>query len=61
VLVVEGDRLVARTVKTGLSNWEYAEVLEGLAGGERVVTSLEREGVRPDARVAIEAAPTRAR
>ncbi|HSW25275.1 MAG TPA: efflux RND transporter periplasmic adaptor subunit [Burkholderiaceae bacterium] len=57
VLVVDGDRLVERMVKTGLANWEYAEVLEGLAAGEAVVTSLEREGVKAGARVVIEAAP----
>lgn len=60
-LVVEGDRLVERRLKTGLANWEHAEVLEGLAAGERVVTSLEREGVKPGARVTVEAAPARAR
>jgi len=54
VLVVEGERLVERRVKAGLSNWEYTEVLEGLAGGERVVTSLEREGVKAGARVSTE-------
>lgn len=39
-------KLVERKIKTGLSNWEYTEVLEGLAPGDRVVTSLEREGVK---------------
>ena len=42
--------LQERNVKTGLSNWEFTEVLEGLAQGERVVTSLEREGVKAGAR-----------
>jgi len=55
VLVVEGGRLAERMVKTGLANWEYAEVLEGLAEGDRVVTSLEREGVQPGALVVVEA------
>lgn len=41
--------LQERKVKTGLANWEYTEVLEGLAAGERVVTSLEREGVKAGA------------
>ncbi|NRF67010.1 efflux RND transporter periplasmic adaptor subunit [Aquincola sp. S2] len=60
-LVVEGDQLVERRLKTGLANWEQAEVLEGLTAGERVVTSLEREGVKPGARVTVEAAPAKAR
>ena len=47
VLVVRADGTLAeRKVKTGLANWEYTEVLEGLTPGERVVTSLEREGVK---------------
>ena len=45
VLVLDADhRLVERRVKTGLANWEHAEVLEGLSGGERIVTSLDRAG-----------------
>jgi len=47
VLVVRADGVLEeRRIKTGLSNWEYSEVLEGLKAGERVVTSLEREGVK---------------
>jgi HlyD family secretion protein len=38
--------LQERKVKTGLANWEFTEVLEGLAAGDQVVTSLEREGVK---------------
>ena len=54
VLLVDSDRLVERTVKTGLSNWEQTEVLEGVIAGDRVVTSLEREGVKSGARIKIE-------
>jgi HlyD family secretion protein len=47
VLVAGADgRLEERKVDTGLSNWDYTEVLKGLHAGERVVTSLEREGVK---------------
>ena len=50
VLVGGADgKLAERRVKTGLTNWEYTEVLEGLAAGDRVVTSLEREGVKAGA------------
>ncbi|HXF47217.1 MAG TPA: efflux RND transporter periplasmic adaptor subunit [Burkholderiaceae bacterium] len=59
VLVVEGERLVERAVQTGLANWEYTEVRAGLAGGERIVTSLERAGVKAGARVTIEAPAAR--
>lgn len=53
VLVYRPDAgdLLERTVKTGLASWEYTEVLEGLAEGDRIVVSLEREGVKPGARV----------
>jgi HlyD family secretion protein len=47
VLLAGADgTLQERLVKTGLANWEFTEVLEGLAVGDRVVTSLEREGVK---------------
>ncbi|PKO34195.1 MAG: efflux RND transporter periplasmic adaptor subunit [Betaproteobacteria bacterium HGW-Betaproteobacteria-7] len=47
----ENGQLVERTIKTGLSNWEYSEVLEGLAAGDRIVTSLEKDGIKAGAKV----------
>jgi HlyD family secretion protein len=41
----EDGKLEAREIKTGISNWEYTEVLSGLREGEVVVTSVDREGV----------------
>lgn len=38
--------LEERTVSTGLSNWEYTEVVSGLKEGEQVVLSLDRVGVK---------------
>ena len=47
VLIAGADgTLQERQLKTGLANWEFTEVLEGLAAGDKVVTSLEREGVK---------------
>ena len=46
--------LEVRAIKTGLANWEFTEVLEGLQAGDKVVTSLEREGVKAGARYAID-------
>lgn len=43
--------LVERTVETGLSNWEYAEILSGLKEGDQIVLSLDRAGVKAGARV----------
>lgn len=58
--VLEGGRVLVydanagvlreRRIRTGLSNWEYTEVLDGLREGERVVVSLGREGVVDGAR-----------
>jgi HlyD family secretion protein len=49
VLLLQDDRLVERAVKTGLANWEHTEITEGLQGGERIVTSLDRAGVKAGA------------
>jgi len=49
------DKLEERQVKTGLTNWEYTEVVEGLKAGDRVVTSLERAGVKAGAVYTVEA------
>jgi len=43
--------LEERALRTGLADWEYTEVRDGLAAGEQVVSSLEREGIRAGARV----------
>ena len=44
-------------LKTGVANWEYTEVLSGLAAGDRIVLSLERDGVKAGALVAPEVKP----
>jgi HlyD family secretion protein len=59
VLAVEGDTLVERTLETGVANWEFTEVVSGLAEGERVVTSLEREGVLAGAKVVVQSSGMR--
>lgn len=53
VLVVRGDRLVATPASIGLRNWEYAEVVSGVAEGDRVVVSLDRAEVKEGARVRV--------
>ncbi len=58
--LLEGNRVLRygsngvleeRKVTTGLSNWEQAEVLSGLAEGDQVVSSLDRPGVKAGVRV----------
>jgi len=53
VLVFNADsgKLEQRPIKAGLANWEYTEVLEGLQAGERIVTSLDKEGIKAGAKV----------
>lgn len=50
VLVLDGDRLVPRTVTQGLRNWQYTECLSGLAEGELVVTLRDSSAVKAGAR-----------
>ncbi len=55
-VLVLGDAgmLEERRIDAGLTNWEYTEVRAGLAAGERVVTSLDREGVKAGAHAVVE-------
>ncbi len=50
VLNAGSGKLEERKVKTGMANWEFTEIVEGLSEGERIVISLEREGVKVGAR-----------
>ncbi len=51
VLIYNPDsgKLEERRIKAGLANWEYTEVLDGLKPGERIVTSLDKAGVKAGA------------
>ncbi len=49
VFVLEGGRVHERKVTTGIGNWEYTEVTQGLAAGDRVVVSIDREGLKDGA------------
>jgi len=63
--LLEGNRVLRydnngvleeRKLTTGLSNWEYAEVLTGLDEGDQIVFSLDRAGVKAGVRVVPEEA-----
>ncbi|MHB1358599.1 MAG: efflux RND transporter periplasmic adaptor subunit [Rhodocyclaceae bacterium] len=56
VFAAATGKLEARQIRTGLANWEFTEVIEGLSAGERIVLSLEKEGVKPGAHAVEEAA-----
>ena len=48
VLIYKADskKLEERAIQVGITNWEFTEVLSGLKKGDRIVASLEREGVK---------------
>lgn len=50
VLVLVDGRLVEREVRLGLRNWQFAEVLSGLALGEQVVVSLDKIEIKAGVR-----------
>ena len=37
--------IAVRPVETGIANWEFTEIVAGLAAGDRVVSSIDRDGV----------------
>jgi len=53
VFVVRDGRIEERIVKTGLRNWEFTEITDGLAEGDQVVTTLDRTDIKAGARVTV--------
>ncbi len=50
VLVPDADNILReRIIETGLSNWRYSQVVSGLAEGEELVLSVDRDGVEAGA------------
>jgi HlyD family secretion protein len=45
--------LEARTFKSGISNWDYTEVISGLKLNERVVVNVDQPGVKDGAPAAL--------
>ena len=48
------DTISVVEVKTGLSNWQHSEILQGLEQGQNIVTSIDREGLSDGVVVEIE-------
>lgn len=46
VFLPEQNQLAARTIRTGLSNWDWTEVLEGLRPDEWVVVNVDTPGLK---------------
>jgi len=57
VLVLEAGRLMEREVGTGLRNWQFTEVISGLAEGEQVVTRRDSPNIKVGARAEARPAP----
>jgi HlyD family secretion protein len=58
VLVVGADgTLASRAVATGLANWRFTEILDGLAAGERIVATHDQPDAVAGARVTIATTP----
>ena len=51
------EKLIERRFEPGLSNWRHTEVVTGLTQGERIVLSVDREGVVAGALARPETAP----
>ena len=57
VLLVENGHAVSRGVEVGLRSWEWTEVRSGLRAGDRVITSLDRAGLKDGVRVVQQSSP----
>lgn len=53
VLLAQNGKAVAREVKTGLHNWDWTEIRDGLKEGDVVITNLDKAGVKAGATVRI--------
>lgn len=54
VFSAQDSLLHQRKVEIGISNWKSTEILSGLKGGEKVVTSIDRDGVEAGALAKLE-------
>jgi HlyD family secretion protein len=51
LLLGADDTLETRSLKTGLANWAFTEVLSGLKAGDRVLLSFDQENVKAGVKV----------
>jgi HlyD family secretion protein len=55
VVNATSNRLEYRKTTSGLANWQFTEIREGVAAGERVVTTIDRQGLADGVVVVIDA------
>ena len=53
-VIGDNNKITKRQLETGLSNWEFTEVLNGLELDDRIVLSVDRAGVKDGATVEVE-------
>ena len=53
-VIGENNKIAKRQLETGLSNWEFTEVLSGLGLDDRIVLSVDRAGVKGGVTVEVE-------
>ena len=53
-VIAENNIVEKREIETGLSNWQFTEVLSGLELEDRIVLSVDRAGVKDGAKVEVE-------
>ena len=49
LFVLNGDTIEERDVLVGITNWRWAEIVEGVKTGESVVTSIDADGLETGA------------
>jgi len=53
VLDDASGHVALRKIKKGLANWEYTEIADGVKLGEKVVISIDREGLKDGAKAKV--------
>ena len=54
VLHPEDNHIERRKITSGLSNWRFTQIISGLAKAEKVVTTIDREGLADGIKVVID-------
>ena len=55
VYLINSDNTISKTeIEVGLSNWQHTEVLSGLTVEDRIVLSVDRQGLEEGVTVIIE-------
>jgi HlyD family secretion protein len=54
VLVASDGRAQERSVRTGLRNWDFVEIVDGLGENDEVITSLESSALRAGVAITVQ-------